>query len=283
MSTDIQSAIAKKRKKLGLEDKGLTYGVKVKWTDENTVLSNLQDSKVVVMMRPYKSQSKNFAHVISVYVPKALLPRSRRYVDPNLMTSIDCTISKSILEIDPLALEYYLSEVLGDVPEEVRVLMRKMDVIGRHGHLTRITIPELQRLSSLYPREPDSQVHGETVELVEEIHRFVVASERGMSISGLGIYSGNNIKVAIVPVGAPTQLLVGGIQPHFDFVRAKLADGIDHFYIVSTHVNIKFAKELVERVCEELNFARVFAEEHEGRFRGQLEKMFCSLVSFYHG
>jgi len=57
----IQSAIAENRKKLGLEDEGLTLGVKVKWTDENTVLSDLQDNNVAVMMRPYESQSKNIA------------------------------------------------------------------------------------------------------------------------------------------------------------------------------------------------------------------------------
>ena len=68
-----------------------------------------------------------------------------------------------------------------------------------------------------------------------------------------------------------------------NFIKEKIVEGIDHFYIVSTHVNIKFAKELAERVCRELNFARVFAEEHEGIFRGQSTKMFCSLVSFYHG
>jgi len=283
MATDIQSAIAGKRKNLGMTERGLSYGIKVKWADADTILSDLEDNKVVVMFRPYKSQSKNFAHVVSVYVPKALLPKSRRYVDSNLMTSIDYTISKSILDIDPTALEYYTSQILGDVSGEVRSLMVKMDTINGRGQLVRIGIPELQRLSGLYPREPDSRVQRETLELAEVIYHYVVASEEVRDIRGLGIYSGDIMKMAIVPVGRPGQLLTGGIQAHFDFIRKQLIDGIDHFYVVSTETNIKFAKMLVERACSELQFAKVFAEKHEGKFRGRPDTLFCSLIASFSG
>jgi len=280
MATDIQSSIAEKRNKLGLTERGLPYGVKIKWTNVDTIQSDLHENKVVVMMRPYKSQSKNFAHVVSVYVPKSLLTKSRRYVDPNLMKSIDCTISKSILDVNPTALEYFINEILGDVPEEVRSLMVKMDVINEPGNLARMVIPELERLSSLYPREPDSQVHTETIELAEATYQFVIASEEGRNIEGLGIYAARNIKMAIVPIGRPDRLLTGGIQSHFEFMQRQLANGIDHFYIVSTAVNIQFAKLLVERACRESSFVKVFAEEYMGKFRGKRQKMFCSLISF---
>ena len=283
MATDIQSAIAEKRKRLGLIERGLSYGVSIKWTDADTVLSDLEEDKVMVMMRPYKSQSKNFAQVVSVYVPKALLPKSRRYVDSNLMKSIDYTISKSILDINPTALEYYTSQILGDASGEVRSLMVKMDTINKRGQLVRIGIPELQRLSSLYPREPDSRVQRETLELAEVIYNYVVASEEARNIRDLGIHSGDIMKMAIVPVGRAGQLLTGGIQAHFDFIRKQLTDGIDHFYIVSTETNVKFAKMLVERACSELPFTKVFSEKHEGKFRGRPETLFCSLIASFSG
>lgn len=282
MATNIQSAIAEKRNRLGLTERGLSYGVKIKWTGANTILTDLHENKVVVMMRPYQSQSKNFAHVVSIYVPKALLPKSRRYVDPKLMKSIDCTVSKSILDVNPTAMEYYLDEILGDVPGEIKSWMTKMDAINEQGNLSRIIIPELERLSALYPREPDSQVYTETSELAEATYQFVAASDESRGIGGLGIYAGNNIKMAIIPVGKPEKLLTGGIQPHFGFIQEQLANGIDHFYIVSTDVNIEFAKMLVEKACSESQFAKVFTEEHTGKFRGKRTKMFCSLVSFYH-
>jgi len=50
------------------------------------------------MMQPYQSQARNLAHIVSVYVPRALLPKARRYVEPNLMSGIDHTISKFILK-----------------------------------------------------------------------------------------------------------------------------------------------------------------------------------------
>lgn len=276
MSTNIQASVDLKRKGLGMGGDVLSYGVKIEWTDQESVEVDLKENKVVVMMRPFRSQAKNFASVISIYVPRALLPRSRRYVESNLMTGIDFTISKTFLEGNPTALQYFVEREIEKHLETVKSDIEKLDPIHSIGHLTRILIPELQNLSSLYPIETTLEIQTETRELMNLLYDFETI-EPGKEART--IFSGEYLKMAVVPVGKEEKLTFSGIQPHLYYIKNLLDNGIIHFYIVSAGRNNVFAKLLAERACRECNLSIIFSEEYEGIFRGRKRKMFCALCS----
>jgi hypothetical protein len=114
MSTNIQAEISQKRKELGLGGDVFEFGVKIDWIDEETAETDLKENKVVVMMKPFRSQARNLASVVTLYVPRAVLPKARNYVEQNLMKSIDYILSKSLLENNPTALQYYSSREIED-------------------------------------------------------------------------------------------------------------------------------------------------------------------------
>lgn len=275
MAADIQSTIDGRRKKLNTSEEILPYGVKVKWTDADRIQTDLKENRVVVMMRPYQSQSKNLAHIVSVYVPGTLLPMARRYVEPNLMSGIDHVISKSILEKNPTALEYYLSEIMSQVSNGVRSHIAKMDRVHEQGCLTRMFLPELKRLTILYPKEPDHKVFGETVELEGLLYEFITR-EPGVDVSPS--YLATHIKMAIVIVARPERIFLERTDAHLRFMQGALLRGIDHFYVVSTGPFIKYAKDLIKDSQQKLNLFKAYEEEYEGNFRGRMTKMFCALL-----
>lgn len=279
MATNIQATIAEKRKKLGMGRDVLAYGVQVKWTNKDSAEVDLRDNKVIAMMRPFRSQAKNFASVVSLYVPRALLPRSRRYVDKKLMTSIDYIISKTILEDNPIAMQYFIHRQVQEYSEETKKMIEMVALIHDIGRLTRLLIPELQDLSGLYPLEPNPEVYEETVKLAKEIHRFETIVKPTEDEAGAGIFSGQYIKMAIIPVGKAEKLFVSGIQTHLNFISERVNEGILHFYIVSSGASNSFAKSLAERACKDFNLTPIFSEEYKGRFRGEKRKLFCALCS----
>lgn len=275
MATDIQSKIDECRKKLNTCEEVLPYGLSVKWTNVDQVQADLRENRIVVMMQPYSSQARNLAHIVSVYVPRALLPKARRYVEPNLMSGIDHTVSKSILKENPTALEYYVSEIMGQANSEVKSWIVKMDKISEHGGLSRILLPEFKRLNILYPQEPDQKVFEESIGLADLLYKFAT-KEPGIDISPS--YSGAHIKMAIVPVAKLEKLIFEGAMPHFEFIQNAMSEGIDHFYIVSTGYFIRYAKDLVKDVENKLKLTKNYEEEYEGTFRGKTTKMFCAAL-----
>jgi hypothetical protein len=275
MATDIQSTIDAQRKKLNVHEEVLPYGVSVKWTNVDEVQTDLKENRIVIMMQPYQSQARNLAHIVSVYVPRALLPKARRYVEPNLMSGIDHTVSKSILKENTTALEYYLSEVMDRVSNEVKSWIERMDKLNEQGILSRILLPEIKRLNILYPQEPNQKVFVESVELASLLHRLIT-KEPGVDISPN--YSGIYIKMAVVPVAKPEKIAYEGIESHLAFIKCALSNGIDHFYVVSTSPFIKYARDLVRITERNLRLEKVYEDEYEGLFRGKITKMFAAML-----
>lgn len=277
MATNIQASICEKRKKLGLEGDVFEYGIKIDWTDEETAEFDLKENKVLIMMKPFRSQAKNFASVVSLYVPQAVLPKARSYVDQNLMKSIDYTLSKSLLEDNPTALQYYTNREIEEMSEESKKFLETIAPIHSIGRLARIIIPEFQNLSKLFPRETNQAIQEETVRFVEELNRFET-SKTSVEGSGLGVFYGEHIKMVIVPVGRPEKLKTTGIESHLKYIENRLDEGIRHFFIVSTRGSY-FPKQLVNLACTGFKLSIVFSEEYIGMFRGEKRKIFCALCS----
>ena len=277
MATNIQASICEKRKKMGLYGDVFEYGVKIEWTNEETAETDLKENKVLIMMKPFRSQAKNLASVVSLFVPQAVLPKARSYVDKELMKSIDYTLSKSLLEDNPTALQYYTNREIEEMSEDVKKFLETITPIHSIGRLTRIIIPELQNLSKLFPTETNQKIQEETVKFVEEVNKFETHTG-SIENKGIGVFSGKNIKMAIVPVGSRQKLMSTGITSHLQFIENRIAEGITHFFIVSTRGSI-YPKKLITLACAGYDLSLVFSEEYVGMFRGERRELFCALCS----
>jgi len=276
MAMNIQYSIDEKRKKLGVEGTVLSYGVEIKWTEENVAEIDLQQNKVIVMMRPFQSQARNYANVVSLYVPSALLPESRRYIDRNVVSGLDFIISKTLLDSNPSALNYYIEQEIQTHSEEVTSKIKLLEPIHERGYLSRVIIPELKSLSSLHPMEPTDEIKNDTLSFVDQMHAFNTAPSGTEDERYSGIYNGEFVKMTMVPVGRQFTLLTRGIQPHLDFINQQIAEGVTHFYIVSAS-DIGYARRLSTECCVKLSLTKIYEEEYQGVFRGSKRKIYCSL------
>ena len=275
IATNIQSSIDENRKKLGAGGEVLSHGLQIKWTEEESAEVDLQENNVIVMMRPFQSQAKNYAHVVSLYVPKALLPRARRYVHPDVRKGIDYTISKNLLEKNPTALGYYQDRELETHTEEVKEAIRMIEPIDAIGRLSRIIIQEYKTLHLKYPNEPDLELYNETMNLLRTLSDFE-SSLPGKEEGTTGIFNEKQFKMCVVPIGKSHKLRLSGVEEHLDFIGKQMTNGVERFYIVSAGNN-PHAIQLVELACIQYSLNKIFEEEYDGVFRGRPRRMYCSL------
>lgn len=277
IKTNIQSVANEQRKKLDLDERGLSYGLKIKWSDSETIEADLDKNNLVVMMRPYQSQAKNMAHIFTVYIPESLLPKARKYVEPNLMRGIDHFIIKEFLSENSTAMNYFINN-LTTISTDDSVLIDQLQELNSVGYLTRIIIPEFEKLGALYPRPPDNASQVESLELHNCIFNFVETINSGKLLNGQGIFRGKNLNMAIIPVGSPRKLLQKGIEKHCNFIKKQYLDGIKYFYIVSNEdVKSHFTK-FIKKMCEELKLSVIFEEEYNGLLKGKKQKLICALL-----
>jgi hypothetical protein len=191
------------------------------------------------------------------------------------MKNIDFVIGKNLLQSNPPALEYFLESEIKDITPESQAILEDLEVIHDHGRLTRVIIPEFQKLSGLYPSEPDSSVQKETINFVKMLGDFEKAPQGSTGITPS--YSGEYLQLSIVAVGKGVTLTTQGILPHFKYIKEEIGRGIKNFYIVAAGNNCFYAKQLKIKACRDINLNVIFEEEYIGKFRGDKRKMYCTL------
>lgn len=202
-----------------------TYRIKVKWTDADSIESDLRDNVLVIKMKDHRNQSRNFALAIREYVPKALIPTARRYVHQGLMKAIDYVISKDILAVDTNALNYFINITADDI-NQIKDLVEETEEINKEGRLTRILLSEYKKLSSLYPTDPKPDVHRETKEFESKVYRLAVKEpEEKVDPTYIGKY----IKAAVVPIAKIETFRDFGLEAHMKFIKESLEKGVDTF------------------------------------------------------
>jgi hypothetical protein len=253
----------------------LPYKVEVEWINTDEIESYLQgDNVLIVKMENHRNQSKNLAIAVKEYVPNALIPTARRYVEPLLMKAIDYVVSKEFLKRDTSAFTYF-SEVV-KVEQNTKDLVEKVDKINEQGYLTRILLSEYKKLGVLYPREPTPETYNETLDLESKVHALVTKKPKEKVSPEI---RGKFIKAALVPVAREETVEKGGIEPHLAFIKNSINEGIKSFYVVAAgKTNIILAKTVVNNVERETDLKRVYEEEYTGIFREKKTKMYLGIL-----
>ncbi|MEJ7891332.1 MAG: hypothetical protein WKF94_01650 [Solirubrobacteraceae bacterium] len=131
-------------------------------------------------MQPSRNQAENVTNAVLAYLPRAVAPRARRYVEPETMRAADLTMAKGLLceigggdalkvlfdnHLDPAA----------SASSDLRSRLEHMDEVDVHGWLTRILLVELKRLADkVHPGRPTKAILHEAEGLVDSLHKLAI-------------------------------------------------------------------------------------------------------------
>lgn len=228
--------------------------LKIEWTTAEGAEAIIRGGDVVVFMRDPGQHEENVANAIMAFLPKALIPRARRYLEPDTMRSVDLTVAKSLLAHDDAAegtLEAFYTAHLDPAragSDRLKAKLGQMDRVDMHGWLSRVLLAEYRRLGErLHPSDPDDQC-------LVEAERFAdwladVAS-RPPGTSGSLTFEGRYIRVAIVFVAMKDRLVAEGIHPYRKRTKKLLYSGrLDSVYLIARDANIEAVDAVVESIA----------------------------------
>ena len=227
--------------------------LKIRWNDAETAHAAVRDGDVVVFMRPAKHQEENVANALMTYLPKALIPRARRYVDRDTMRAVDLTVAKGVLGVTENApgvldsfFEKHLEPACAD--EEMRTRVLQMDEIDLHGWLARVLLPEFRLLGDqLYPGEPTNPCFSDAAAFADWLHKLA-AREPGDESLPLA-YRGRFLRVGVVLVANRYKLAERGIEPYRKQAKRLIYSGdYEAVYLMGRDDNIPAVLEIARRL-----------------------------------
>jgi hypothetical protein len=245
---DVNSARAEliKDAPAGLLDSKL----KINWTDADTAQAIVRDGEVLVCMRRANHHEENLAHALMAYLPRAVIPRARRYVDKCTMRAADLTLAKRILNhIDdrPGALDVFFEQHLDPARKQDEALHRRvvdLDEIDLHGWLLRVLLPEFKHLGDqLHPGDVDPRCIRDAEMFAGWLTRLA-EREPGDETMPLS-YEGRFIRIAVVLVAHKAKLLERGTEPYRKQAKRLVYTGdYDAVYLMGRDHNIEAVRTI---------------------------------------
>jgi hypothetical protein len=226
--------------------------LKIKWANTEEAEALLREGEVLVVMQPAAHHEENVAHALMSYLPKALVPRGRRYADPKRMRAADLITARAILTqegISPGALPVFFEDHLDPARGEsyaLRQAIDETDEIDLEGWLTRVLLVEYQGLGDqLYPGEPPAGCQEDAEELARFVHGKAVR-QLG-DVSGSRVFKSRHFRVAIVFVALASVVAEQGLDPYRKRIaRYLFRDRLDTVYLMAYDRNIDAVNEVAD-------------------------------------
>jgi hypothetical protein len=264
--------------------------VKIKWAGAEEAEALLHNGEVLVCMEKADHQEQNVANALIAFLPKAMLPMARRYLDPARMKAADLIVAKSLLDQDGGkvgALSIFFRDHLDPARKQGTDLGTKideLDAIDLQGWLVRLVLAEYMRLGEeLHPGEPDSEVLREAEEFARWIHQLC-SREPGAKDTSMN-FKGRYFRVAVIFVGIKTRLLDEGLKPYRK--RAKRGiynDEFDSIYLMARDDNMEAVEALAAnlekdgRVASVTNFRYPLRADFKSRYGLNRDRSIISCV-----
>ena len=271
---DIQGKINSQIKKINKEsNNALPYGIKVRWTDVDTAEAEIRRGKVVVIMKDYKNQSVNMARAALAYTSMGLIPKSRSYVKPDLMRTIDYIVARKLVEDDAGARKYLEASFEEEKTGNPRMgnYMNLLIPIDEQGLLTRLLLYDFRWLGDILHSYPNKDVHEETVKYTEFVHR-IVTKQPGEDVPLM--FPGRYIKTNVILVARETSLAPFS---HVTAIQLCVKRGATTIHVLAAGSNITLAKAVVTMAKNDLGLIKVREEEYKSYYHPAQKKM-----SLYH-
>jgi hypothetical protein len=237
--------------------------VKIKWTKAEEAEALLRDGEVLVCMEKVDHHEQNVANALMAFLPKAMLPMARRYLDSARMRAADLIVARGLLDQDGGklgTLTVFFRDHLDPAKKQSRDLGEKieeMDAIDLQGYLVRVLLAEYLRFGEeLHPGEPDPEVLREAEEFARWVHK-ISAREPGTEVGSLS-FKGRYFKVAIIFVGIRGRLMDEGLKPYRR--RAKryvYRDEYDAIYFMARDENMGAVETLAANLEQDGRVASV--------------------------
>lgn len=224
--------------------------LKIKWADVAEAEALIKEGEVLVVMQRSQHHEENVAHALMAYLPKAMLPRARRYLDKQRMRAADLLVARAVLSQDETpagTISVFFDAHLDPARSESKDLKKKideLDEIDLQGWLTRVLLTEYRVLGDeLYPGEPDKTCRRDAEEFARWLHQLAVRKRGEWPTL---IYRGRYFRVGVIWVAEWGKLEEYGLEPYRKRAKRYLYGGqFDAVYLMARDDNIPAVEQLV--------------------------------------
>lgn len=226
--------------------------LKIDWVKEETPDAFIKNNQVIIRMSQSQNPHKNYVTAVNAYVGQALLPKAKRYIDPEIMDMSKLSVSRLlILNGDSDALDFFDDNILYPAIENdqnANEVFERLKTIDKNGMFLNILLNEYAKAArKVYPDQPDPLLIAESKELLTYLYRIAMG---GVGDFDEFQFNREYFKIHVFLTANSRTYAQSGLRPYLKHMSTSLSQGTETLYIFGLGRKMDIAKEIAEALRE---------------------------------
>ena len=224
---------------------------------------------------------KNYVTAVNAFVGQALLPKAKKYIDPQIVDVSKLTASRLlIVNGDPNALEFFDKNILEPLFESdatAKEIFDQLVAIDRNGMFINILLNEYAKVTKMFYADdfPDPLLQAESRELLSFLYRIALGLKDPEDLK----FKREYFKIQICLAASDDTYSRFGTKIYLKHLNESLSEGIETIYIFGLGRKIDIAKELAVSL-KETDYRVSEAIGHKYRHRSNVDRRSVSGICY---
>ncbi|HTW90587.1 MAG TPA: hypothetical protein VMH22_02660 [bacterium] len=244
--------------------------VRIVWTDVATTKAEfVAQDRLVINMKRFANQDRNFVHATMAFIAVAFLPRAKKLLTVTQRSALDLYTAQTLLaeQAGPL-LEHFLDDFWGNEAAsrpKVMELVEDFYLIDKVGLFRPVLIQELENVGrKVFHRDRRFLVATDVSTLVRFLCRYAKRSvgDETVPLRHLGAYC----RCQIMIIARHARLVKGDIEPYVTFIREVFDKKVENLYLIGPAApdNWEFMNAIATEATRRLPITEVATKRYPG-------------------
>ncbi|MCK4395485.1 hypothetical protein KAW96_02700 [candidate division WOR-3 bacterium] len=258
-------------------------GVSIQWiSKEESRRQFFSDNKLIIRMRKHQNQNKNFVYASMVFVSKALLRKTKRYISLSQKESIDLFIAKKLFEkgkstiLDQFFDDYFFPRI--NSGKKLAELIEKYNLMDKAGLFFPVFIQELTFLGEkVFFQRKSSEIIKEVNQFINFLENYANREIGEKDVSNT--FEGTYCRCGIMIIAK--WFKIGDVSPFIKYIKSLIAKKMEDIYVIGPDYkfNADFMNQIsefaqnnlkLEKYCEKKYKAKIKIEGERKEFNNYL-------------
>lgn len=284
---DIQGRVNEFSK--SLEKKITTFepvGISIQWiTEKESPSEFFKKNRLIIRMRQHDDQNKNFVYASMVFISKALLTKTKKYLSPTQRESIDLFVGHKLFEkekpqvVDHFFEDYFSPKALSS--NKIMELLEKYEIIDKVGLFFPILVQELTFLGEKVFYKPKSE------KIIIEVREFInflqkyADREVGDDTTPQN-FEGAYCRCGIVIIARQLKREIGDLDPFIRYIQKLNEKKLENIYLIgsASKENRGFIDKISEEIQKKFRLQKYTSKKFKAKIKvkGERKEMDSYLI-----
>lgn len=248
-------------------------GISIQWvTEKETPSEFFKENRLVIRMRQHADQNKNFVYASMIFISKALLTKTKKYLSPSQRESIDLFVGRKLLEkekpqiVDSFFEDYYSLKALSN--DKIMELLEKYEIVNKVGLFFPVLVQELLFLGEKVFYKPKNEKI--IVEVAEFINFLKQYAEREIGEEKIPKnFEGNYCRCGIVIIAKSFKMEVGDTKPFISYIQKLFENKLENIYLIgsATRNNRSFIDQIGEEAQKKFKLEQYATKKYTAKIK----------------